>query len=276
MTNDPSLKVEIKEALDRSITTPLKYPSNLGSGDETKYTIFKVLQYKKQEVNKVELNSNLGYIHLPIPPELSNTDTMQYEEYSAPLLNAIMQAAGQDGLMNTVMGVAGSVAVATKSLLDSNKYTKGIAITNQIAAITGASVNPRNTNIFTSPIARQHTYSFKMIARSNLESITIRQIINKFRYHSYPDTSLDESIFIAPDLFQISFKVGQEDGDDKNSFLFHPLPAALVGMSVSYNGGGTPTFFQDTNAPVEVLLTLAFMEMELDTKAKLYDRYGLN
>jgi hypothetical protein len=147
---------------------------------------------------------------------------------------------------------------------------------NQVSALTGKSINPRNANVFKSPNAREHRYTFRMIAKSQEESISIRQIINKFRYHAHPSSGADdESIYTAPDLFKISFKTGDKPENDKDTFLFHPLPAALIAMSVSYNGSSTPTFFQNTNAPVEVVLTLIFKEMELDTKSKLLDRYNV-
>jgi hypothetical protein len=146
---------------------------------------------------------------------------------------------------------------------------------NQTASLTGNSINPRNTNIFKTPTAREHKYTYKLIARSQEESIIIRKIINRFRYHAYPDTKLDTAIYAAPDLFEISFKYNDKDFDDKNTFLFHPLPCALVAIAVAYNGSSTPIFFQQTGAPVEVTLSLVFKEMELDTKAKLTQRYDI-
>lgn len=271
-TNHPTVKISTKEAEFRARTVGLIYPMDLGSLSESKYTIFKIYQYSKKEVNTVELTTLLGSIFLPIPPELSNSDSLNYEEFSAPILNSALESLHKDGTVDGLLGLGGTILAASKAALGS---VKGFGnASNQVAALSGASVNPRNTNIFKSPSAREHRYTFRMVAKSQAESVAIRKIINKFRFHSYPDNSLGESLYLAPDLFKISFKVGNASDDDPNTFLFHPLPSALIAMSVNYNGSGTPTFFRATNAPVEVVLTLIFKEMELDNKAKLQARYG--
>lgn len=271
-TNHPTVKISTKEFEARARTVSLVYPIDLGSEDESKYTIFKIYQYSKIEVNAVELKTQLGSIFLPIPPELSNSDSLKYQEFSAPLINAGLESLHKDGTSDAFKGLSGALVVAGASAISKIPGFGNVA--NQVAALSGASVNPRNTNVFQSPEAREHRYTFRMIAKSQEESIAIRKIINKFRFHSYPDNALGEALYLAPDLFKISFKVGDTADDDPDTFLFHPLPSALIAMSVSYNGTSTPSFFQESNAPVEVVLTLIFKEMELDSKSKLQSRYG--
>lgn len=272
MTN-PTKKINDKESLSKGRTQQLVYPLDLGSQGEPKYTIFRIFQYSKTQVNKVESSTQLGVICLPIPPELSNSDALNYEEFSAPLLNSALEAIQSDGLGDSAKKIIGAAAAAGASILQKFKgVSNGI---NEISALSGVSVNPRNTNIFKNVTAREHRYSYRLIAKSQEESIAIRQIINKFRYHAYPDNSLGESLYNAPDLFNISFKYSDKDSDDKDTFLFHPLPSALIAISVSYNGNNTPTFFQNSGAPVEVSISLVFREMEIDNKTKLLDRYNI-
>lgn len=273
MSENPIIKIEDKEALQKSATDLLQYPLDIGSQGESKLTIFNIYQYKKNGVNRTEFKIALGSIVLPIPPELNNTDSLNYEEFSAPIINAISEYATAEGLGAGFMAaINASIPIVTGTV----SKLGGENLVNQASAITGASVNPRNTNIFKNPIAREHKYTFKMIAKSKDESIAIRRIVNKFRYHAYPFASpTDEILYLAPDLFTIAFKVGKASSDDRDTFLFHPLPSALVAMSVSYNGASSPTFFKNTNAPVEVILQLVFKEMELDNKQKLLDRYNI-
>lgn len=274
MTSNAQLRISDKEAQQKATTVTYQYPADLGSQEESKYTIFNIYQYEKKEVNKVEHRFHLGSIILPIPPELSNTDSLNYEEFSAPLLQSVYAYGSADSLeaAASAMGSVGAIVGAAAL----SKFGGGNLI-NQVAALKGASINPRNTNIFKNPTAREHRYTFKMIAKSENESIYIRQIVNKFRYHAYPDTAFaDEAIYLSPDLFIISFKVGNASPDDEDSYLFHPLPSALVALSVSYNGTSSPIFFRDSNAPVEVTMQLVFREMELDNKTKLRKRYTKN
>lgn len=282
MTDSPTKKIEDAEALQLAKTKILAYPLDIGSQNESKYTIFNIYEYKKTDVNKAEFKTALGSIVLPIPPELNNSDSLNYKEYSAPLLNALFEFGASDTLGDAATALGGAGSVLGSQVLNAgfrvNKMNiSGENLVNQVSALAGVSINPKNTNIFVSPSAREHKYAFKMVAKSEEESKAIRQIINKFRYHSYPDAvSNDEIIYKSPDLFTISFKVGRESSDDKDSYLFHPLPSALVAMSVSYNGTSSPVFFQSTNAPVEVTLQLVFKEMELDNKAKLLERYNIH
>ena len=274
MSDNAQLRINDKEAQQQFTTTILKYPLDLGSQGESKYTIFNIYQYNKKEVNMVERKLHLGSVVLPIPAELSNTDSLNYEEFSAPLIQAAYSLGSADNLSNAASNFGGVAALAGAQI---TTKLGGQNLINQVAAIAGQSINPRNTNIFKNPSAREHRYSFKMIAKSENESIAIRQIVNKFRYHAYPEISpAGESIYLAPDLFVISFKTGDAASDDKNSYLFHPLPSALVALSVSYNGTTAPIFFRDSKAPVEVTVQLVFREMELDNKTKLQSRYSID
>jgi hypothetical protein len=272
-SDNPTKKIEEKEAVAKAKSIPLKYPADLGSDDERKFTSFRIYKYEKIYVDRMETKTLLGNIYLPIPPELSNTDGLEYEEFSSPVLGSTIAAAQKDGIIESARAFAGAAVAASSGIL--GKIPGGDGINNQTASLTGNSVNPRNTNIFKTPTAREHKYTYKLIARSQEESLRIRQIINRFRYHAYPDTKLDTAVYAAPDLFEISFKYNDKDIDDKDTFLFHPLPCALVAIAVAYNGSSTPVFFQQTGAPVEVTLSLVFKEMELDTKAKLMQRYNI-
>jgi hypothetical protein len=270
-TNNPNTKIESKERFLIDKVTPMMYPLNLGSISETKYTVFTIYKYSKTQVNHAELKDVMGKIYLPIPPELSNTDAFAYEEFSAPVAISAIEASQMDHIGDFLKASGGVLAAEASNITKHFKATG--ALPDVISAGFGVSVNPRNTNIFKSPIAREHKFTFRMLATSVKESIAIRQIINKFKYHAQPSYSLGESIYNAPELFQIQFKIGDAPLDDIDTFLFHPLPSALIAISVTYNGSSTPAFFKETNAPVEVALTLIFKEMELDDKDKM-SRYG--
>lgn len=274
MTDNVQIRISDKERMQKAATDMLAYPIDIGSQGESKFTIFNIFEYSKGGVNQVESKKHLGSIILPIPPELNNTDSLNYEEFSAPILNTPNAIVTAKDISSKLTAIGGATAVIGGALI--GKFPGGDNLINQASALSGASINPQNTNIFKSPSAREHRYSFKMVAKSEKESIAIRQIINKFRYHAYPTVGASELLYFAPDLFTISFKVGKDSSDSRDSFLFHPLPSALVALSVSYNGASSPVFFQNSSAPVEVTMQLIFKEMELDNKSKLAERYNIN
>ena len=152
MTDNAQKRIGNKESLQKATTDMLAYPLDIGSQGESKYTIFNIYQYNKSQVNKVELKSPLGSIILPIPPELNNTDSLNYEEFSAPLIQAGFAYGSAEDLGSAFSALGGSAAVVGAAFL--SKVPGGENAVNQVAAISGASVNPRNTNIFKNPTER--------------------------------------------------------------------------------------------------------------------------
>ena len=270
LTNDPTSCIASVEQASMQGGIPLAYPANLASDGESKAISFFVVKYDKTKAGRQETMSvPLSKIYLPVPPELSTGDALDYEEFSAPLLqniaesaNAAVQGRWKEVGTNTLsaMGI-----MANSALAQDAKYMQSLA---------GMVVNPRNTNLFKSPKAREYQFTYRFIATSFDESRRIDAIIKRFRYHAYPDVVAGEGVFYVPDIFLIAIKnyVGGEWIE--NEYMFKPLPCALIGMAVSYNGNSSVAFFKSSGAPVEVTLTLSFVEMELDNKQELDARYN--
>lgn len=269
--NDPTISVSMTEESSREFGIPLVYPSDLSQNGETKAVSFYAVNYKKNTIGRQEKSSNvLSRIYLPVPPELSTGDALNYEEFSAPLLQNVVNTLTNiyDANMQGVLanGVSAAANVVDKVFGQDAKYAQSLA---------GQTVNPRNTNLFKAPKAREYQFAYKLVAKNYDESKIINEIIKRFRYHSYPDVNTGEGIFLVPDIFLIDIKrynpltMGWED----NEYMFKPLPCALVAMNVQFNGDSPVAFYKGSGAPVEVLLTLNFVEMELDNKKQLSERY---
>lgn len=268
---DPTISIAFTEEHSNEFGVPLVYPSDLAQNGETKAISFYAIKYKKDTIGRQEKSSEvLSRIYLPVPTELNAGDAQNYEEFSAPLLQNLVQ--GIEAIYKGNVGNAGaSIVSAAVNVVDKvfgqdAKYAQSQA---------GQTVNPKNTNLFKSPKAREYQFAYKLIARNPEESIIINEIIKRFRYHSYPNVNTGEGIFQVPEIFLIEVKQYNylTSGWEENEYMFKPLPCALVAMSVQYNGDSPVAFYKGSGAPVEVTLTLNFIEMELDNKKQLAERY---
>lgn len=272
MANDPTSKISAKEFDKQVAYNPLTYPYDLGQdgNGETKAICFKAFKYNKEISGRFELKEPVATFYLPVPLNLNSGDAMDYEDFSATMLQNVLGAAksaltGGETTMDNILGAVGAGLVAL-----------GKSDAKLAEATAGVIVNPRNANVLKSPKSREYQFVYKMVAVNEEESRRINEIVNRFRYYAYPDVSESEAFFVAPEIFEIDIinKVG--DTWIKNPYMFSPLPCALVAMNVAYNDSAPVSFFMKSGAPVEVVLTLNFLEMELDNKAQLRkpNRYG--
>lgn len=134
----------------------------------------------------------------------------------------------------------------------------------------GAAYNPRMAQLFDNVNFREFSFAYRMIARNAAESEQIDKIIKTFQYHMLPSYNPDfnKTAFDYPNEFRIEFSQALQ----KNLFTF--LPAVLTNVSVKYNSEGQQ-FFEETNAPVIVDITLQFRETQILTKDMFEKQGGL-
>lgn len=265
---NPTKKEEIKS--ERRVAargTGLIYPEEIEADD--RYVTFTVFEFKRRGAEQAENKKELARITLPMPATLANQDQFEYEDFDAGVAANLLSGVtdfGLDSLLNAagnLFSSQGGGEAAQRAAFAAAKGTSTGAA-GVVQQTAGFAFNPRKSTVFQSPSLKEYSFEFKMVAKNQDESEAIRKIVNRFRFHSYPDVETAESgTYILPDTFQIRFH--------PDDFLFKPNTCVLTGMAVTYNGDNTPTFF-DNGAPVEVSLSLAFKEVETDTKQSLIDR----
>lgn len=268
---DPTISIAFTEEHSNQFGVPLVFPSDLSRNGETKAISFYAIKYKKDAIGRQEKSSEvLSRIYLPVPTELNSGDAQNYEEFSAPLLQNIYQSL--EGIYNNNVQNAGASAVSAAAVMVDKVFGQDAKYAQ---SQVGQTVNPKNTNLFKAPKAREYQFAYKLVARNPDESKIINEIIKRFRYHSYPNVNTGEGIFQVPDIFLLEIKQYNPLtlGWEENEYMFKPLPCALVAMNVQYNGDSPVAFYKGSGAPVEVTLTLNFIEMELDNKKQLAERY---
>ena len=180
----------------------------------------------------------------------------------------LSQAAESGGL--GIAGAASRVPIVGSVL--------GAAVAPAVkGAMAGAGIarNPFMALLYDSPAMREHSFSWKLVARNYAESNAIYNIIKLFKYHAAPGRSslgdvAGQSVFLTyPDQFDVDFH--------HKEFLYNIAPSVLKGFSVNYHPDGTQYHISpdgSAKAPVAVQIEMQLQEVAIITREniKAFDR----
>jgi Tail-tube assembly protein len=227
-----------------------------------------------------ETNRNqkpLKYIYLPIPQNLSDTNSITWGDDTLDPLAAFGLQTGQKLMQGNVSNVVNSfldVAGDTGSLIKTNKNlitaALGGALYNAlggsvsyqgiISRATGQVLNPNLELLFQGVNIRSFPFVFDFAPRDEREAKEVKEIIRAFKYHMSPKSkstgSLGKVFIKSPDIFLVAYKSGNKSHPFLNKFK----PMALTDMQLTYTGSGTYSTYQD-GTPVHMQMTLTFKEL---------------
>jgi len=275
------------------IKDQLQFPSTL---DNDHYMIFSVIETDRKDRSVAPTTTVTRNIILPIPANLGVSYGADYENaelgaFGAAITGGLDTAgAGNDvanllkqkfqGLKSELKGGEGDslkeaagigAAVAATAIGASaggavGALAAGItggAAAQAIGKKEGLALNPHMAVLFKGVGFREHSFTYKFVARNSEESEQIKKIINTFKFHMHPDYFAGNISFSYPDEFQINF------ADAISSNLYSIGKSVLKGLDVNYNSQGMPLFFEDTGAPVSIEVTLNFQEIKIITKSDM-------
>ena len=126
---------------------------------------------------------------------------------------------------------------------------------------------------------REHKFSFKMMPEDTSESATCVQIATEFKESMLPahvggdNTTSPTGLFGYPDEFEISFTVGGNRlPRDASNPMFNIGRSVLTNCELSYTTQDTVLFFEGTQYPVTVNMSLTFMEIEVMHRSKITNK----
>jgi hypothetical protein len=129
-----------------------------------------------------------------------------------------------------------------------------------IMSSAGKAINPHMAVLFKDVGFRNFSFAYKLVARNQEESDSIKEMISLLKYHMHPALEDGTLTFGYPEEFEIEFS------RTISPYLFKIHKSVLTGISVNYNGENMPLFFEDTQAPVSIELTMNFQETKILTK----------
>lgn len=246
------------------------YPSDLFSPGNEACIIFFIR-------DSVAKNSKiLKRIALYMPPNIKVKYGMQWEQVRMNV-EQYKDLVGSVGA--TAMDIWNGNMSGKQFLSDSGKnFAKGLGnavdslfninASEYVDKLFERTLNPHQALLFKGVDFREFEFDFQLMARSKEESEEIRTIIKWFKMAAHPDKADDNSRYLQyPNNFDIFLATPSYDQ------MFNISTSVLSNISVDYAGSGVQSFFDGTNAPVDIRLTLTFKELEVLTKTRIEAGY---
>lgn len=231
------------------------------------------LQFHKYERRSIfdqpQLIATSG-IQLPIPNNLRDQQGANWQQAQAPDMavgagieqalfekksftgGTLSQRIGS-GLNTAAAAGLGIAAGATKNILEKASGTPGT--TAQGLQLLGLAQNPFLTMLYQSPTFKSHLFEWTLAPRNEQETETLYEIITQLKSRMLPSIQ-DKSggiLLNYPDILKV-----QLYPDD---YLYQFKYCAIRDISINFAPSG-PSFFNSTDAPTQVILSLALQEIE--------------
>ena len=133
--------------------------------------------------------------------------------------------------------------------------------------IFGATTNPYMEVLFGGADLRTFTYNFTFAPRDRKERDEVQKIIHTFRFHQAPELRSNQSMYMGlPAEFDIHYMYQPENGDEasENPYYNKIATCVLTSCNVDYTPNGVQSHAD--GSPVQIKMTLNFLETELITK----------
>ena len=301
---------------NNKFSTPLRYPYAMLK-EETDYLQIEILKYKtlgitsqntvltegvrssKKFYDNVKKEEAIGTILLPIPQNISSTNSTGWGEdslntlaayglgaagdiiKSPNFLNGIISAVAQAGGDIEGLAVSGQAQKLSTSLFASkavNILGANTSFSGVLARSTGQILNPNTELLFNGVKLRSFNFSFNLAPRNAREAKEIKKIIIELKRNMAPASTITKGsesgnagLFLkSPNVFRLKYKTGNNDHQFLNSFVV----AALTNVQINYTGSGTYMTYSDkSKTPVHMVMQLSFQELS-PIYAEDYDDFG--
>ena len=224
-------------------------------------------------------------IELPIPQDLSDSNSVTWGEDRANALELAALAVAQEAMQGNIGENAVNLAQSAVTALNTGIDIPGLKSDTQAAvraALSGAAIGALGSNVSPQSVISRSTgqilnnnlellfqgvnlrtfpYSITFSPRDQDEARVVKDIIRRLKTSMAPKAGEFDGtaggIFIqSPDVFQLKFL--KDDVD--HPFLHAFKLCALTGMSVNYTNAGTYTSYED-GTPVNIRMSLTFKEL---------------
>jgi hypothetical protein len=127
---------------------------------------------------------------------------------------------------------------------------------------TGAINNPNLAALFKGVQLRQHSFTWRMIAYNQSESAKIDSMVTQLKQSALPTRTSGGNFGLNyPDIAYLQVVGPKENG----LITFSRKGAFIENITVDYMGQTHPAFFTGSNSPVEVTLSMSFLERSIIT-----------
>ena len=294
----------IDEVTETPTTTSLQYPS----GSFNHKIVFRIITKKgmegaktatkgsdKAKVEKL-LNHTSNVIVLAHPNELTSSYSQNWDSGDGYYNTAGDKAMDTNSNLFDMAGSLGG-SLFKQAIAGASRGIGTQILADDISLSQGVAINPFLGVSYKSPSLRTIEYSFPMQPKNRKEVEDCLAIIHAFKWHSSPEYAgnafakssakeakeagvedtgmieefegiIDKAILKYPDFFFMESYMGVE----KNETIPRFGPAVCTNVSTNYSPQGLWRTFE-SGAPVNMLLSLSFQEMEIVTRERLKEGY---
>ena len=257
-----------------------EYPPNLGSasGDINHWVHFRGFEFRSDNLT-VD-------IALYIPPDaLSTSYKADYEAAAlGQVLGRTVDAVKSSGgsLSKLRADQAAKTEATGNVIVDLLTQTATPAnVKTAMSATRGVVANPYIVAAYKGPTQmREQKFSFKFMPEDAAQSKTCVDIVNTFKKSMLPDHSGGDNhstpsgLFAYPDEYEIEFFInGKNLPRNENNPMFNIGKSVLTICDVNYTTQDTVLFFEGTQYPVTISMSLSFMEIEVMYRNKIRKGY---
>ena len=213
-------------------------------------------------------------IFLPMPLALDTNYSINYSEESVTDLGASVVGApltGAANILSLFKGKVGMIGKVASAALAGGPGPVAKTAAKLVGIQAGLSVNPHQELLLNGVKFREFKFSYDLIAKNKDDSDAIQNIIKVLKISMHPEIAAASLLFKYPSEFELLFYT---TSTTQNPYLFKTKRCILKDLQVSY--GKNFVTFKDTNAPVEISITMNFQETEiLDRGSILADATGV-
>jgi hypothetical protein len=213
----------------------------------------------------------LGSVVLPIPNNISDTNSMDWGSNTMNAFEAGLAAAAFTGISGGIgKGIENLGATVNAAGGDENfKKSIGALFAGAAAGVSGNAIlsraegvviNPNLELLFNGPQLRPFNFTFKLAAREKRESEQIIKILNFFKRGSSTIRTESNLFLKAPHTFRIQYLHMGQSGED-HPFIGRIKECALQSITTSYTPEGQYATFSD-GVMVSYQITMQFSELE--------------
>jgi hypothetical protein len=260
----------------------LHWPNSLSGDDLNHWISFKAFDFRGK-------TPTLD-IALYIPPDALQTGyKSDYSEeglgtFAGKALDMFKTTGGSlESLKSNMRSLAIGSTGEAKFLLEKGVMEKvgGEKAKTALQQAKGAVVNPYIVAAYKGPTSlREHKFTFKLMPESSLDSIICNKIITAFKTAMLPahagadNKNAPTGLFGYPDEFTIDYFVnGSKLNNDTSNPLFRVGRSVLTACDLNYSTQDTTAFFENTQNPVSVEMSLSFTELEVMHRGKITQGY---
>lgn len=233
---------------------------------------------------KENTKQKLTSIHLPMPDEIQNPSTINWEATDFGMMgNAAVKAiksvkadtvnkADIKAELNSMAERVKSVAFyhAASEMIEGLGGNKGMSPDDIMGASSGKVTNPYKTFLFRGVNFRTFNFKFSLVPFSESDCNLIDKIVSKFREHSYPDFAGDKMFFTYPDECQITYMWES----NTNKWLNNFKRAVCSGINVNFAPLGQWAALRN-GFPYMIELQTTWTEVEIITKGDINTKNSL-